>query len=134
MIRIAKIALSAAAILGSATAAFAYDVPEASVSGIQTAVHMNAKMTAIGHFSGNANEVPEYRIGDRYPALEPTSARHAVWRVAISTPVAYEVPEDRIGDKYPLLVQSGTQRGMKALASTGRFHKQAQKQTMKNKV
>lgn len=113
---ITKIALSAAVVLGSATAAFAGDVPEHRLTDRYPFLQMNTapiakhaamKMTAWqGSSLNQVSDVPEHRLTDRFPFLaanQAGSVKSNVWQVASVNAITSDVPENRITDRYPLL-------------------------------
>ena len=107
-----KIALSAIAILGSASAVFATEVPENRIGdrypfleGKQVAAKSASMIVAY--------EIPE-SLADRYPAplhiAAPVRSKNAgrkMTNVRQAT-TAIEVPENRIGDRYPFLASKQT--------------------------
>ena len=133
MLNKTMISLTAAIVLGSASAAFSYEDPENKIgdrypfleqayqpsSSSRTARNVMPRQAA--RFAQYSNEDPENKIGDRYPALElayqPTASKSlgryvAARQVAASVQYANEAPENKIGDKYPLLeAQYVSQRG-----------------------
>lgn len=124
------VALAAATVLGSATAALAYEDPEnrngdrytfleqvarpnqASIIGNRNPIVR--QFASVDQFS---NEDPENRIGDRYASLEPTVRPVATNRFAgtfltqrYTSPVSLNVSlvanedvENKIADRYPAL-------------------------------
>ncbi len=117
--------LAVAAVIGAATAAIAYEDPEARMGdrypwlepGYQS---MASRIAVVTAGSGQAAAVdrlayqePENKIGDRYPWLEPVTpvaariaaGRYLVARYAATPQVAslVEDPESKISDRYPQL-------------------------------
>ena len=142
------IAVTAATILASASAALAYESPEnrlgdrypfleqayAPVSA-QKVARTNVMYRQASSLVQYSNEAPENRIGDRYPfleqALQPSSSSRSAGRylgggtmtrqVASSNSYVNEAPENRIGDRYPLLEpQVASQRTSVRQVAAGR--------------
>ena len=120
------IGMTAAVILGSASAAFAYEAIENRDSDrypfleqkytpvAATALRgTNLRISRASNLGQYAYGAPEDKISDRYPLLEMGYAPVAANTVAVryqsprlaSSSVAYEAPENKIGDRYPLLEQ-----------------------------
>ena len=125
------IALTAAVVLGSTSAAFAYEAPENKIGDRypfleQVYQPISANRLAakdvmprrIANLNQYADEVLEHKIGDRYPFLEQayqlsstsrSAGRYLADRYTIPSQVANlnqyanEVPEHKIGDRYPFL-------------------------------
>lgn len=146
------IALAATAALSSISATFAYEDPENKIgdrypfleqrySLDQRQSAASARMIAAG--SGNsamwqsayvgqyASEVPENKIGDRYPLLEQAVAPTARDRTAgqylatrqsrrVSTIYLNEAPENKIGDRYPLLEPRAVQRATTGVSTASK--------------
>ncbi len=126
MLNKTMITLTAAVVLGSVSAAFAYEDIEnrlsdrypfldqvyQPISGSRLAVRsvMPRQVATLNQYS---NEAPENKIGDRYPLLElayqPSATSRSAGRyvtptqVASSMQYANDAPENKIGDRYPLL-------------------------------
>jgi hypothetical protein len=116
------IALSAAALFGSFTAALAYEAPEDKIGDRYPLLEQTYAPTAVKtfgrtamprawHSQTTAAEVSENKIGDRYPALEQVYQPVAAAKVAVRN-VAHrlamfgtEAQENKIGDRYPFLEQ-----------------------------
>ncbi len=126
MLNKTMIGITAAVILSSASAAFAYEDPENKIGDrypfleqrytpvAATALRStNLRVSRASNLGQYAYEAPEDKISDRYPLLEMGYAPVAANRVAVryqsprlaSSSVAYEAPENKIGDRYPLLEQ-----------------------------
>ena len=130
MLNKTKIALTAATILVSASAAFAYEAPEnkigdrypfleqayTSSGSVQKLVRANVTYRQASNLSQYSSEVPENKIGDRYPFLEQgyqasstrvagryLADRFMAPRQVATNSYANEVPENKIGDRYPFL-------------------------------
>ena len=120
------IGITAGVILGSASAALAYESPENKIGdrypfleqrytpvAATTLRGTNLRVSQASTFGQSANEAPENKLSDRYPFLEIGYAPVAAKTVAVryqaprlaSSSVAYEAPENKIGDRYPLLEQ-----------------------------
>jgi len=130
MLNKTMIAITAAVVLGSSSAAFSYEDVENRIGDrypfleqISTPVaanrlgSRNVMVRQVSSLALYSNEDVENKIGDRYPSLEqlaspaPTerfAGRYLTSRLAtnsISSQYAYDDPENRIGDRYPLLEQ-----------------------------
>jgi hypothetical protein len=122
------IGMTAAVILSSASAAFAYEDPENKIGdrypfleqrytpvASATLRSSNLRGSRASNFAQYVYEAPENKISDRYPLLEmgyaPATAntvavRYQAPRLASSSgQYANEAPENKIGDRYPLLEQ-----------------------------
>ncbi len=118
--------ITAAVVLSSASAAFAYEDPENKIGdrypfleqrytpvASATLRGTNLRVSRASNLGQYAYEAPEDKISDRYPLLEMGYAPVAANRVVVryqsprlaSSSVAYEAPENKIGDRYPLLEQ-----------------------------
>ena len=116
------IALSAAAVLGSVSAAFSYETPENKIGDRYPFLEQTYKPTTATRTSGGTvtprhavnqigNEDADNMIGDRYPSLakvyQPVvTTKFAGQRVPHRQVLNYgasEVPENKIGDRYPFL-------------------------------
>jgi hypothetical protein len=114
------IALSAAAVIGSVSAAFAYEAPEHKIGDRYPFLEQTYKPTTATRFVGGTvmprpvvqygYQAPEHMLGDRYQAFatvyQPIAAGKISGRkVAIRNYGAYsaEAPENKIGDRYPSL-------------------------------
>ena len=132
------IGITAAVILSSASAAFAYEDPENKIGDryplleqrytpvAATALRStNLRVNQVSSLAQYAYEDPENKLSDRYPFLEqrytPVAARTVAMRyptprlASSSAQYAYEAPENKISDRYPLLerqiaIQSGPTR------------------------
>ena len=127
MLNKTMIALTAATVLASASAAFAYEAPENKIgdrypfleqaytsASTPKFVRANVMYRQASSFSQYSNEAPENKIGDRYPFLEASyqpsksAGRYLADRFAAPRQVAVssyinEAPENKIGDRYPFL-------------------------------
>lgn len=121
------IALTAAVIVGSASAAFSYDDPESRIGDKYPFLEQQPSRTiAVRNIGGpylpvrstvSLNqplpEDVEAQIADKYPTLEPAAppasaasilrTRVAMRQAETSLLTIYEDPESRVADKYPLL-------------------------------
>ena len=121
------IALTATVVLGSASAAFAYEEPENRIGDRYPFLEQMISPVQGNHIGNSnlisrqfaradqfSNEEPENRIGDRYPLLEPMvrpvstgkfAGKYLAMRYASNSinQSAYEEAENKIGDRYPLL-------------------------------
>lgn len=143
------IALSAAAIIGSVSTAFAYEAPEHKIGDRYPFLEQTYKPTTQSRFVGGTvmprsvaqygYEAPENMLGDRYPAFATVyqpiaSAKVSTRKVAIRNFGAYanEVPEHKIGDRYPTLEHVyAVQTGSKSRAIAVRFSRHAMKSMKK---
>src|SRR5476651_113620 len=137
------IGMTAAVILSSASAAFAYEAPEnrdgdrypfleQKYTPVASATlrSSNLRGSRASNSGQYAYEAPENKISDRYPMLEMGYAPVARNRVAVryqaprlastSGQYAYEAPENKIGDRYPLLEQAVYQSGPARRAASRR--------------
>ena len=123
------IAITAIVVLGSVSAAIAYEDPENRIGDRYSWLDQSSRTYSARNFGGPyvpARQVysldqpmiedVEARIGDRYPALEQTTPRFSAAR-ALNDRVAmrqvrvyYEDPASHIGDKYPPLGRVSPQR------------------------
>jgi hypothetical protein len=133
MLTKAIIALSAAALLGSITAATAYDVPENRIGDrypfldrVNPTAALVQKNTVVGWMSV---DVPENRITDRYPQLAPKfgGSRVTAARVASTVQSSADVPENRISDRYPFLEQTSKTPVLAVAPTATRMHARMQK-------
>jgi hypothetical protein len=137
------IALSAMALLGTVSAASAYEAPEnklgdrfpflertyAPVAVKSTGIKMT---TARRIASRSQDEVPEHKAGDRFAFLDAGYApiasgasNRAVRVIPIQT--TYEAPEHKIGDRFPLLERAYAQLPTRTVAVAARMQKFAKK-------
>ena len=145
------IVLTAAVILGSASAAFAYEDPENRIGDrypfLEPTVAVNVLKVAQNRMmvrqttSGIqiAYDDPENRIGDRYPSLDQTTrspsgvtaGRYLAARYASNVnqdSIRAEDPENKIADRYPFLEQRTASRQFagrvtsRSLLTTGSIH------------
>ena len=122
------IALSAAALFGSLSAAQAYEAPENKIGDrypFLEQTYAPIKSTWVGgtvmprQLVQYGNEAPENMTGDRYPALatvyQPIAVKvvgRAYRQVVNSGTYGNEAPENKISDRYPLLeLQVASQSG-----------------------
>ena len=124
----AMIAFTAAVVLGSVSAAFAYEDPENRIGDrypvrepmVAASVFKIAQNRMVFRQTSSgiqaAYEDPENRIGDRYPSLDQTTkltrgvtaGRYLAVRYASNVgreSIRIEDPESKIADRYPLLEQ-----------------------------
>ncbi|HYM35708.1 MAG TPA: hypothetical protein VET48_09955 [Steroidobacteraceae bacterium] len=121
------IALTAATVLVSASAAFAYEDLENRIGdrypfleqtyapiSAPKFVRANVTYRQTSGLSQFSNEAPENKIGDRYPFLEQSyqpsksagrylADRFVTPRQVAANPYVSEAPENKIGDRYPFL-------------------------------
>lgn len=139
------IALSAAAIIGSVSAAFAYEAPEHKLGDRYPFLEQTYKPTTETRFVGGTvmprsvaqygYQAPEHMLGDRYQAFatvyQPIAASKVSTRkVAYRDYGAYanEAPEHKIGDRYPVLEHVyAVQTGSKSRATAVRISRHAMK-------
>jgi hypothetical protein len=122
MLNKTMIMLTAAVVLSSASAAFAYEDPENRLGDRYPFLEQAYQPSQANKYAGRyvtprqvvtlnqySNEAVENKIGDRYPSLEQayqpaaTSRYVAARQVASSVKYANESPENKIGDRYPFL-------------------------------
>jgi hypothetical protein len=139
------IALSALALLGTTSAAFAIEDPENRLGDRYPFLEQSAaaKVVAVRANAGRLVSVedPENQIGDRYPHLTMSAKLVAAQigtkayarLIANQTLVSVDDPENRLGDRYPFLERTTPQRSIMAFASS-RPNRQAHKASKKRKV
>ena len=133
------IALTAAVIVGSASAAFSYDDPESRIGDKYPWLDQSSRPILSRNVGGpyvparqlagldqRMVEDVESRVADRYPTLEPNippqsagsilRARVSMRQGQYSVLTSYADPESRIGDKYPFL-DRGIPTGTRALTT-----------------
>ena len=130
MLNKTMITLTAAIVLGSASAALAYEAPENRIgdryqfleqayqpSSANGLAGRNVMPRQVANLDQYANEAPENPVIDRYPFLEPAVTPVASGRFAgpylaqrqariasgVSNQYMNEAPENKIGDRYPFL-------------------------------
>jgi hypothetical protein len=128
------IALSAMALLGTVSAASAYEAPENKLGDrfpflertyAPVAVKNTAVQTARRVIGRQQAEAPEHKIGDRFAFLDAgyapimSGGGNRVVRVA-PTQTTYEAPEHKIGDRFPLLERAYAQIPTRVIAKAVR--------------
>lgn len=115
------IALSAAAIIGSFSAAFAYEDPENKIGDRYPLLEQTYAPTKSAWVGGTTmprqvvqygNQAPENMIGDRYQGLatvyQPIASIKFASRKVVQhmTYGSTEAPENKLGDRFPFLEQA----------------------------
>jgi hypothetical protein len=133
------IALSAIALLGSATLASGGEAPEDKLGDrypflekpyTPAAGNAVRSRSSSWQFTAANQSAPEDKLGDRFaflaggyaPTAAPTNVR---WNTAqtVRTQGGYEAPENKIADRYPFLEQTFAQRGGATGIVTVRMHR-----------